>query len=115
MKLIVLPIALSLLALGCGSNTASAPEVKHYHLTGQVVALDAKDQTATIAQAAIPGWMDAMTMEYPVKSRTEFNTLHVGDKIQGTVDDRGDGDYDLSGILQQAGQKQAPQKPAPAK
>lgn len=102
MKFTVLPIVLSLLALGCRSKTASAPEVKHYHLTGQVVALDVKDQTATIAQTAIPGWMDAMTMEYPVKSKAEFNTLHVGDKIQGTVDDRGTGDYDLSGIQAQA-------------
>lgn len=106
MKFTVIPIVFSLLAVGCSSKTVSdAPEVKHYHLTGQVTALDVKDQTATIAQAAIPGWMDAMTMEYPVKSKAEFNTLHVGDKIQGTVDDRGAGDYDLSGIQKQAAAK----------
>jgi Cu/Ag efflux protein CusF len=90
------------LAAGCGSKSANAPELKHYHLTGRIVALNMKDQTASIAQGAIPGWMDAMTMEYPVKSKAEFNTLHVGDKIQGTVDDRGSGDYDLSNIQAQA-------------
>jgi Cu/Ag efflux protein CusF len=46
-----------------------------------------------------------MTMEYPVKSKSEFNALHVGDRIQATVNVRREGDYDLSDI-----QKQAPGK-----
>lgn len=107
LRRIFLSVLLSLVFVfaGCGSKPANAPEVHHYHLTGQIVALNAKDQTATIDQAAIPGWMGAMTMEYPVKSKSEFNALHVGDKIQATVDDRGDGDYDLTNV-----QKQAPGK-----
>jgi len=44
-------------------------------------------------------------MEYPIKSKSEFNTLHVGDKIEATVNVRGMGDYDLSNI-----QKQPPGK-----
>jgi Cu/Ag efflux protein CusF len=79
--------------------------VRHYHLTGRVTALNTKDQTVSVDQAAIPNWMEAMTMEYPVKSKSEFNTLHIGDKIQATVNVHGEGDYDLSDI-----QKQAPGK-----
>lgn len=105
MRPLFVTILLSLVLVGCGSKSVNAPEARHYHLTGQITALNIKDQTASVDQAAIPGWMDAMTMEYPVKSKSEFNTLHAGDKIQATVNDHGDGDYDLSNI-----QKQAPGK-----
>lgn len=102
MKSALLPLVLSLALAGCGSKSVSTAQVHHYHLTGQIVSLNAKDQTVSVDQAAIPGWMDAMTMEYPVKSKSEFDSLHAGEKIQGTVNDRGDGDYDLSNIQKQA-------------
>lgn len=101
MKLAFLPFLLCLALSACGSKPAATTEVHHYHLTGQIVSLNAKDQTISVDQAAIPGWMDAMTMEYPVKSKSEFDSLHTGEKIQGTVNDRGDGDYDLSNIQKQ--------------
>lgn len=101
-RIFLLPIVLSVVFVSCGSKPSNRPPVHQYHLTGKVVALDAKDQTATIDQAAIPGWMNAMTMEYPVKLKSEFNTLHVGDKIEGTVNQHGDGEYDLSNIHKQA-------------
>jgi Cu/Ag efflux protein CusF len=104
-RLIFLAFLLFLTGLGCGPTSKSAAEVRHYHLTGRITALNAKDQTASVDQAAIPDWMEAMTMEYPIKSKSEFNTLHVGDKIQATVNVRGEGDYDLSNI-----QKQSPGK-----
>ena len=42
-------------------------------------------KTATIAAGKIGDWMEAMTMEYPVKPDAEFQKLHVGDKIEATV------------------------------
>ena len=48
--------------------------------------------------AAIPNFMEAMTMEYPVRSQLEFNSLHVGDHITATVNVRGEGGYYLSDI-----------------
>jgi protein SCO1/2 len=84
------------------SACSRPPEAAHpehqYALSGKVVALDAKSQTATVNAAAIPNFMDAMTMEYPVKSKGDFNKLHVGDRIKATVDVAGDGGYDLSNI-----------------
>ena len=62
----------------------SAPE-KRYKLTGNVVSLDLKGQQATIKGDKIEGWMEAMTMEYPVKDKAEFAKLHPGDRIQATV------------------------------
>jgi Cu/Ag efflux protein CusF len=97
-RFILLAVLLVLTGVGCGSTSKNTAEVHHYKLTGRITALNAKDQTASVDQAAIPDWMEAMTMEYPIKSKSEFNTLHVGDKIQATVNVRGEGDYDLSNI-----------------
>lgn len=75
-----------LLALAFGL-AACAPKVetKRYPMQGEVKALDANAKTATIAAGKIGDWMEAMTMEYPVKPDAEFQKLHVGDKIEATV------------------------------
>src|SRR5450759_2018992 len=48
-------------------------------------ARDASAHTATIAAGKIDHWMEAMTMEYPVKPDAESQKLHVGDRIEATV------------------------------
>ena len=65
----------------CGSKT----QAKRYPMQGEVKALDPAAKTATIAAAKIDDWMEAMTMEYPVKPDSDFQKLHVGDHIQATV------------------------------
>ncbi len=72
--------------------------MKHYHLTGRIVSLNPKEQTAAVAAEAIPNFMEAMTMEYPVKSKSDFDLLSVGAKIDATVDVADAGGYDLSQI-----------------
>ena len=62
-----------------------APQEKKYKLTGEVLRLDANTQMAAIKGDKIEGWMEAMTMEYPVKDKAEFARLHPGDRIQATV------------------------------
>ena len=79
---LLLPLAaLALVLASCGS----APAAKRYPMQGEVKALNAKDKTATIAAGKIDDWMEAMTMEYQVKPDSDFQKLHVGDHIQGTV------------------------------
>lgn len=78
---IVAAFLLALLLAGCGAK----PEGKRYQMQGEVKALDPTAKTATIAAGKIGDWMDAMTMEYPVKPDAEFQKLHVGDKIEATV------------------------------
>jgi protein SCO1/2 len=58
---------------------------KRYILNGEVVKLDPATQTATIKGEKIDGWMEAMTMEYPVKDKAEFAKLKPGDRITATV------------------------------
>ena len=61
--------------------------------------LNTKDQTASIDAAAVPGFMEAMTMDYPVKSKSEFDALHPGEKIKATLNVSADNDqYNLTGI-----------------
>ena len=79
------------------NQQAGAP-TRQYQLSGKVVGLNAKDRTATIDAAAIPNFMEAMTMEYPVKSQTDFNALRIGEKIDAIVEVRDDGSYDLSNV-----------------
>ena len=77
--MLVLSVAIGLAA--CGRKAES----KRYPMQGEVKALDASAKTATIAAGKIGDWMEAMTMEYPVKPDGEFQKLHVGDKIEATV------------------------------
>jgi Cu/Ag efflux protein CusF len=77
----VLLLAAALMIAGCGAK----PAPKRYPMQGEVKALDAQAKTATIAAGKIGDWMEAMTMEYPVKPDAEFQKLHVGDKIDATV------------------------------
>jgi Cu/Ag efflux protein CusF len=101
------PVKIALLAftlvlcLACTGGPKPAP-AKHYQLTGKVVSLNAKEQTAAIDAAAIPNFMDAMTMDYPIASKAEFASLRVGDRITATVNMNDDGSYGLSQIKRQA-------------
>ena len=74
----------------------ASPE-KRYTLTGDVVSLDPKTHLATIKGDKIEGWMEAMTMEYPVKDESEFAKLKPGDRITATVL-VGESSYRLTGI-----------------
>ena len=100
------PLLLALVALGSllGScSTVKAPSAsaeKRYQLSGVIQALDPKLQTATVKAAAVPGWMEAMTMDFPIRSKSDFTQLHVGDHIAATVNVRGT-DYDLTNVQRQ--------------
>lgn len=76
------PVLLMVLFAACGEK---AVPTRRYPMQGEVKALDVSAKTATIAAGKIGDWMEAMTMEYPVKPDAEFQKLHVGDKIEATV------------------------------
>jgi Cu/Ag efflux protein CusF len=82
-------LLLALTLAGCGAKD----QTKRYAMEGEVKALDPAAKTATIAHGRIGDWMEAMTMEYPVKPDAEFQKLHVGDHIQATVMVNGDKYY----------------------
>ena len=82
----LLLLALLLPSLSCAKKEqGSSTAYKRYTLRGEVLRLDAKSQTAIIKHEAIQGWMDAMTMEFPVKPESEWKKLSAGDHIEATV------------------------------
>ena len=88
-KQVVLAVAAMLLA-GCGAKQDTA---KHYPMQGEVQSLDPSSKTANIKAGKIEGWMEAMTMEYPVRPESELAKLHAGDRVQATVVVNGDSYY----------------------
>ena len=85
-------ITLLLLLAGCQKTTPIAVKeeakdepVKQYAMHGEVLRLDTQGKIAAIKAGKIGDWMEAMTMEYPVKEQPEFDKLHIGDKIDATV------------------------------
>jgi protein SCO1/2 len=96
----IIAIFLFFLSLSCASANKSVAK-KHYPVIGKVISVDTKGQTAAIDAAAIPGFMEAMTMDYPIASKAECEALHAGDHITGTLDVYDDGSYTLSHIKNQ--------------
>ena len=64
---------------------AQVQPAKRYHLKGKVVSIDQRAKMANIDSEAIPGFMEAMTMPYPVKPADELNKLSAGDTITADV------------------------------
>ncbi len=83
MKLLTCVLCVGLLA-GCQRNPAPQP-TKEYQMQGEVVSVDPAAQTAMVKSGKIEGWMEPMTMEYPIKDKQEFSKLKVGEKIQAKI------------------------------
>lgn len=81
------------------SSASSATPPKEYQVTGEVLKLDPAAQTANIKAGKIEGWMEAMTMDFPVKDKQEFGKLKVGETIQAKVLVQGT-DFWLAGITE---------------
>ncbi|MEO8661550.1 MAG: copper-binding protein [Bryobacteraceae bacterium] len=76
---------LLLAVIGCRSATPKPPETKTYSIRGEVLRLDNVNHTAVLKHDKIEGWMEAMTMEFPVKDPAEFAKLSVGDQMQAKL------------------------------
>ncbi len=58
---------------------------KKYALRGVVVRLQPEDRIAVVQHEKVEGWMEAMTMEFPVPDPSEFSKLKPGSHIRATV------------------------------
>lgn len=81
MRRAVCLLLLALGLIGCGARDES----KRYPMQGTVISVDPTGKMATIAAGKIDDWMEAMTMEYPVKPDSDLAKLHAGDRIEATV------------------------------
>ena len=81
-------VAIVLLLAGCRQAAVSEDKdqpLHRYALHGEVLRLDPKDKIAAIKHEKIGDWMEAMTMEFPVKEQAEFDKLRAGETINATV------------------------------
>ena len=62
-------------------STNTSAEAKRYSLKGTVVAVDKAKKKATVKHEEIPGYMDAMTMDFPVREDWVWEDLNPGADI----------------------------------
>jgi protein SCO1 len=81
----VLPVILlcTAFSLACGKHGGQG--LKRYPFTGRIVLIDKANQSAIIDGDAIPGFMDAMAMDYKIKLAADVNQLAAGDLISAEV------------------------------
>ena len=103
----VLAVSLTLLPLACSRRETAAPAdtaapsatAQRYDVRGIIRGVDAAKREVTVDHEEIPGYMDAMTMSFPVRDDPQvFEILRTGDRLEAklVVDD---GDYWLEKIL----------------
>jgi protein SCO1/2 len=102
---------------GCGGTAATSNPsyaAKRYDLRGKVVSVDRRAKRATIDHEHIPGFMEAMTMEFPIHEDWVWNELQPGTEIRAdlVVDSAAKDPYWLEniGVIATAD----PSRPAPA-
>ncbi len=82
--------------LGCKMSTEQiGSHTQVFEVKGLVVAGDPERGEITLQHEAIPGFMGAMTMPYPVQPTSAVSELHPGDRIRARlqVDKTDDGEY----------------------
>jgi Cu/Ag efflux protein CusF len=58
---------------------------QRYQLHGKILRLRPENRIAVIRHEKIEGWMEAMTMDFPVPSLAEYSKLKEGSVIRATV------------------------------
>lgn len=75
--------------VGCSAQSArdqpSSSSPARYQLKGKIVSIDKASKQLTVDHEAIPGFMGAMTMPYPVKDERALGNLSAGDQINAKV------------------------------
>lgn len=74
------------------SGQQAQGDVKSFPIHGRIVSVDLKRGAVVLDHDAVPGFMDAMTMSYPLKAPNVASELHPGDVITATLLVRKDGD-----------------------
>lgn len=67
------------------SGCTKKPEAKHYPLHGKIMSVDKLGHELIIDSDAIPGFMQAMTMGYPVADNSMLDKVNPGDEIKADL------------------------------
>jgi Cu/Ag efflux protein CusF len=79
----LLSLALLLFTLTACKQPEKLPKL--YSVQGVLMKVDIPGKSAAINAERIEGWMEPMTMDYPVKDAKLLEGLKAGDKITATV------------------------------
>jgi protein SCO1 len=86
-------------ATPAGKPVVASADAKRYPLRGVIRKVDVQKREITVEHEAVPDYMDAMTMDFPVRDDPQvFEILHSGDRIEARLVVDG-GDYWLEQIL----------------
>ena len=105
MRYILTLLAAALIFSGCqtkavSTNAPASATAKHYKLKGKVIAVDRAAKKATIEHEAIEGYMQGMTMDFPIHDDWLWDDLTPGSEITAdlVVDSAATQPYWLEGI-----------------
>lgn len=103
MRLLIAPFVLVFLFVQCGGNGAGEPAgsdfeasagAQRYDLKGRVVSVNKEKKVASIAHDEIPGFMEAMTMDFRIREDWVWDVLAEGAEIRAElVVDNSKGEY----------------------
>jgi protein SCO1/2 len=89
LKTKILFLGLLLVVAGCKPESSAPPPpssaAKTYSAHGVVQAVSPDHRHATIKHDAIPGYMGAMTMDFPARDTNTLNGISAGDEISFTL------------------------------
>jgi len=88
MRKTLLVLIISVFVSACQSGTAvnsSSTSAKRYPIEGKVIAVDKAAKKATIDHKKVEGYMDAMTMDFPIHADWVWNELQPGAEIKAEL------------------------------
>ena len=88
MRYFLLLLTVVLLLSGCKGTTAannSSSTAKRYQLKGKVISVDKAAKKATIEHGPIEGYMEGMTMAFPIHADWIWDDLTPGSEIQADL------------------------------
>lgn len=101
MRITICFILFALLLTSCQKATTQngSADAKRYTLKGKVISIDKAAKKAKIEHDDIPGYMDAMTMDFPIREEWVWDELTPGSEIRADlVVDNAKGEYWLEKI-----------------
>ncbi|HEX6505830.1 MAG TPA: copper-binding protein [Terriglobales bacterium] len=97
--LILFGVVVAVFILWFAGHSARRVEVKRYSMTGLVVAVHPESGTASVHNDNIPGFMQAMEMEYRISDPAMLPRLKRGDNIRATLVSDGRNLWQLENVV----------------